>query len=232
MKNYILIIFSVVLSGCMAIPKTEAVGMVSDKDLSFPKLNQKIYVVTEGLVHIKTSYKSGYRYKLKFPYDERVQMGMASVKVNANEDLIPSILEEREYHCASTNAYRDLIGFGNRNVCFLEENGKFTKMRYAPGAYWFTQDITPPIEVIKTEIILSSFGSYAKKELSYGGSSKNLLMFFEKEYTSDLSNPSKIKPIAIAVESTPKSIEISGAQIKVLDFSGNSLTFILEKAFD
>lgn len=232
MKKIIFTSILIVISGCTAIPKDGNVAGISEKNLTFPKIDQKIYVVSEGLVHLKTSYKSGYRYKLKSTFKRSVQMGMASITVDASESLVPSILDEKEHHCAYSNAYRDMIGFGNRNVCFLEKDGLFTELRYAPGAYWFTQEISPPLETIRTEVIVTTSGDYSKKELIYNGSSNGTLMFTENVYMSDLSKPSKTKPIAVQIDVTPKTINISGSLIRVVEYTGNTLAFVLEKSFD
>jgi hypothetical protein len=161
-----------------------------------------------------------------------VQIGLASINVRRDERLIPSTLDGKDYHCAVTNVYRDLIGFSNNKVCFGETNGKFTVLRYAPGSYCFTLDLLPPLETIKTEVITSINGGYTKKELVYNGSNKNTLTFIEREYTSNLETPSKTKPIAIVVDATPKVVEVSGALINVIEYNNNSLTLTLEKPFD
>jgi hypothetical protein len=232
-KNIIFISVALFLSGCVAIPKINSAGDISDKNISFPVLNQKIFVVSGGMVHLKTAYTSGYRFKLKQPYQQSVQLGMASISVGSEEELIPSVLDGVEYHCVTNNGYKDLIGFTNKNVCFYEDQGKFTKVRYAPGAYWFSLNLSPSIDTIKNEIIVSKSKSYAKKELIYDGSSLNgNLIFIEKEYIDNLTKPSKLRPVAIKIDGVPTSIEVSGAIINVLEYTPSSMTFTLEKSFE
>ncbi len=231
-KKFTILLTTVILSGCVAVPKKDATGGISEKSLYFPKENQKTYVVSGGIAHLKTAYKSGYRFKLKAPITKSVQMGLATVSIGSDEYLQPSILDDREHHCATGNAYRDLIGFGSKRVCFLEEDGKFTALRYAPGAYWFKVDLNPPLETTKTEIVTEILNSYAKKELVYNGSTEKTLMFIEKEYSKDLEKPSKIKPVNVKIEGNSTNIEISGAKINVLEYTSNSMTYFIEKSFD
>lgn len=231
-RKITLISFTVILSGCVAVPKKEGIGSISEKHLSFPKNNQKTYVVAGGLVHLKTAYKSGYRFKLKNHFSKSVQLGMANINVGINQDLRPSILDEQEHHCATVDSYRDLMGFNKKDVCFLEENGKFVTLRYAPGSYWFKSELIPPLETIKTEIVTESFNSYTKKELIYNGSTNKTLMFIEKEYGNDLQKPLKMRPVNVRLEENSEIIEISGSKIKVFEYNANSMTFAIEKSFD
>ena len=80
-KKFTILLTTVILSGCVAVPKKDATGGISEKSLYFPKENQKTYVVSGGIAHLKTAYKSGYRFKLKAPITKSVQMGLATVSI-------------------------------------------------------------------------------------------------------------------------------------------------------
>jgi hypothetical protein len=232
-KNISLILAALFISGCTAIPKTNSAGDVSKKEISFPPLGQKIFVVSGGIIHLKTAYVSGYKFSLAQPYQKSVQLGLANISVGVGEDLTPSMLDGEEYHCVSSNVYNDLIGFSNKNVCFHEDQGKFTKIKYAPGMYWFTVDLSPPVDTIKSEIIVSKTKTYAKKELIYDGSTTDgNIVIIEREYTDSLIRPSKLRPITIKVEKMPSKVDILGATINVLEYTPSSMTYTLEKSFE
>ena len=232
--NYTILItlITVCIIGCTAMPKNDMAGSITEKNLTFPPISKKIYVMAGGLVHIKTGYKSGYRFKLKDALDQSVQLGLATIKINPSDELIPSVLEGKEYHCVSFNAYKDMFGFGSSNVCLFEEQGKFTHIRYAPGVYWFKYDFSPPLGITKNEVVVAMNNAYSKKELVYDGSTLGNLMFSEKEYGINLQTPNKTKPIVVKIDSVPNLLDVSGASIKVLEYSSNSLTFTLEKSWD
>lgn len=232
-RHIALTLAAIFISGCTAIPKINSAGSITNKEIIFPLLGQKVFAILGGTVHLKTAYMSGYKFSFEQPYQKSVQLGLANISVEAGEALMPSILEGVEHHCVTSSAYKDLIGFTNKNVCFYEEKGKFTKAKYAPGIYWFTTDLVPPVDTIKNEIIVSKLKNYAKKELVYDGSTiDGNLMFIEREYTDNLTKPSKIRPVIIKMGKVPSKIEISGAVINILEYAPNSITFNLEKSFE
>ena len=99
--------------------------------------------------------------------------------------------------------------------------------------YWFTADLSPPIDALKSEIIVSKTKAYAKKELVYDGSTTDgNILIIEKEYTDSLVRPSKLRPITIKVGKLPSKVDVSGAIINILEYGPNSMTFTLEKSLE
>lgn len=227
-----LISFAVILSGCVAAPQKEVAANVSEKNLSFPKNDEKTYVVNGGLVHLKTAYESGYRFRVKNYFTKSVQLGLATINVGTDQDLQPSIIENEPYHCTTTNSYREIGGSTNKNVCFLEKHGKFIALQYAPTMFWHKHELNPPLETVRTEVVTDFSNLYTKKELIYNGSTNKTLMFLEKEYGNDLQKPFKMRPVNVKIEGNSEIIEISGAKIKVFEYNANSMTFAIEKPFD
>ena len=228
----ILTSLSVILFGCASTPKQEIASGGSEKNLSFPKLNEKTYVIGGGLVHLKTAYKSGYRFKVKNNFTKSVQLGFAVISIGVDQDLQPSTLDGEEYHCATEKSYREVGGATGRNVCFLEKDGKFIALQYAPRMFWIKNDLVPPVDVVRTEVVTEFLGAYAKKELIYNGSKNDTLMFIEKDYGSDLQKPLRVRPVNVNIRRNSEIIEISGAKIRVFEYNSSSMTFAVEKVFD
>lgn len=220
----LLAITFITLAGC-ATTVQKQVTSESDKIFEHPRVGQKVYAVSGGLVHLRTAYKSGYKYKVKEHLEVPVQLGLAKVTFRTGDDLRTTLRDGVEYQCASNNAYVDYIGYTSDRACLLVEEGKFTQLTYAPGILWFNVKLDKPAAFVRTEVATSMTGSYSKKELIYDGSQLGSLLFIEKVYGLNLTEAMGIRPLLVKIDSLPATVDAGGVKINVLEYKYNSITY-------
>jgi len=222
------------LIGCAAKPIVKGDSELQHKKATFPKIGQQIHVVTGGLVHLHTDYRSRFAYRLSQPLSIRFTLGW--IKVTKDDVLFEASLEGQDVFCTVRNVYYDLlIGLvgPTRNACFVQsEKGKFNKVKAHPGEYWFTKEIDPAIDYIGSEVPFIADGKPFKRELIFEGSQNGNIFFTERLYEMSLDAPSKAKPLFAKIDSIPTEIFLDGAVLNVTSFTSNSLTYNLIKSWE
>lgn len=225
-KCLTVLLLSMAISGCVTTPVKDGVGDVAEKNFRFPKIGQKIHVISNGIVLMDASYKSGYKYKLVNPLSLTLGFGAYSVQIDKNEELVPSILDGKEVHCTTSNSMRQLIGMSSNRACLAISGTKATHLKYAPSAHWFTKEFEEPIEVSRREVAVNPSGTVTKTELIYQGSTGGKIMFLRKDFGENLEIPKSAKPIIVDIKDG--GVEILGARITVENANSNSLTYTID----
>lgn len=229
MKTGLLLLLSSFLAvACTSItPIKEGAGDIAAKEVMLPRVGQKMHVPINGLVLLKASYKSGYRYSLKSPLDVSFVLGTYGVRVSSSEELVPKHLENKEFHCTTSRSVWQLMGPGSSDACFEVKDSKIHLMKYAPSAYWFSESFSPPLEVVRREVAMHDSPNPTKVEIVYQGYSNGRILFLKKEYGANLELPVLTSPLS--VEDYSNGIDILGAKIIVDKVDSRSLTFSVDR---
>lgn len=232
MKNLIFVgVCCLILVGCAARPPTVGDSSVQLKTASFPKQGQQVHAVVGGLVHLKANYQSSFSFRLVNPLSMGFYLGR--VVVSTKDSISQASLDGDVVFCTSSKTYIDLLTGPHAIACFKSsEQGKFSSVRSAPGAMWFSKQLSPPIDYVSTEMALNSDGKPLKRELIFDGSQNQTLLFTEKIYDNSVETASRSKPLMVKVESSPSKVTLNGAEINIISYTNNSLTYTLEKAWD
>lgn len=227
----VVLVMTTVLSGCATIPTIKGDSVPREKNAFFPKENQQIHVVNGGLVHLRTNYISRFAFRMAQPLSTGFMLGRITV---STEDLLSEAdLDGKRFYCTSRNAYSDPLTGPLAKACFqVAENDKFSHVKVAPGAIWFTKELTPNVDYIGFEMPIISGTKPLKRELIFEGSEGGNLLFTERLYETSLETPSRAKPLLVKVDSTPAQISLNGAILNVVAYTTNSLTYTLQKAWE
>ena len=207
---------------------------IQQKVISFPKQGQQVHAVVGGIVHLKADYQSSYAYKLVLPLSIGFMLG--EVKVSNNEMLFQGSLDGEDVFCTRSKVYYDLLAGPWAIACFQSaDKGQFNNVKVAPGALgnWMNKQLSPPIKyVVGSEMAFSSGGKPLKRELIFDGGQKETLLFSEKIYEKSVETASRIKPLMTKIESVPSKVSLDGAEINIINYTSNSLTYSIEKPWD
>lgn len=232
MKTLISIgICGLILAGCAAKPLTAGDSTVQLKTASFPKPGQQTHAVVGGLVHLKADYQSGFSFRLVNPLSMGFYLG--KVIVSSKDEITQSVLDGEVVFCTRSRAYIDPLTGPQAVACFQSvDKGKFSHVKAAPGSLWFNKQLSPPIDYVSSETAFSTGGKPMKRELIFDGGENGTLLFTEKVYENSVETANRSKPLMVKVESTPRKVSLDGAEINIVSFTNNSLTYSLEKAWD
>lgn len=227
------IIFSIAaalsLSGCLIAPTIKKDAYAETRTASFPKVVQKVYAVSGGIVHMKANYVSAYEYSLVEPLN--TNYWLQRLRVPVTEKFRAAAYDGKEVYCSSSMVIVDLITGPFRQACFVLDGGKFTEVMAFPGGATMAKKFDPGLEVTRTEIIIPQGEKILKRELIYEGSQDGVLHFSERIYDNTVDVPSKKKPIAVKAEKTPLSIDVLGVNLSIQDYKYNSITYTLERGW-
>lgn len=232
MKKLTLIgVFCLTLGGCAITPVQEGDSVIGQKIVSFPKIGQQVHAVVGGLVHLSTDYQSKHSFRLVKPFS--IVLGMGKAVVSSDEIIQQSSLDGDVAFCTDSLTYQPYLGFANARACFRStEKGKFNNVRLMPGIAFINKDIVPPIDYVSAEQVSGSGGKPLKRELIFDGGQNQTLLFTEKIYENSLETPSRSKPLMVKVELSPSKVTLNGAEINIISYTNNSLTYTLIKAWD
>lgn len=232
MNSLALSAVSLLLAACAAKPIISGDSTVQQKSISFPKQGQQVHVVIGGIVHLKAGYQNSYSYHLTKPLALGFMLGR--LYVSNQVQINQASLDGQKVFCTDSNVYSDSLAGPLKVACFeSKETGKFHNVKVAPGEMWFNKEIFPPVDYVSSEHITTLSGGQAlKRELIYEGGQNDTLLFTEKIYENSIDVATRTKPILAKVETVPSKVTLNGAEIYVTKFSGNSLTFVLEKPWD
>jgi hypothetical protein len=232
MKTLISIaICGLILAGCAAKPLTTGDSTVQLKTASFPKQGQQAHTVVGGLVHLKAHYQSGFTFRLVNPLSMGFYLG--KVIVATKDEMTQSVLDGEVVFCTRSKAYIDPMTGPHAVACFQSaDKGKFNSIKAAPGSLWFNKQLLPPIDYVSSETAFSMGGKPLKRELIFEGGENGTLMFSEKIYENSVEIASRSKPLMFKVESIPSKAILNGAEITIINYTNNTLTYSLEKAWN
>lgn len=220
-----------ILVGCATKPLTSGDSTVQVKTATFPKQGQQVHAVVGGLVHLKADYQSGFTFRLVNPLSMGFYLG--KVMVSTRDEIAQASLNGEVVFCTSSRVYVDPLTGPHAVACFQSvDKGKFNNIKAAPGPIWFNKQLSPPIDYVSYEMAISSGGKPLKRELIFEGSQNETLSFTEKIYENSVEKSSRSKPLMIKVELTPIKVTLNGAEINIISYTNNSLTYSLEKAWD
>lgn len=197
------------------------------------KQGQQVHAVVGGIVHLKADYQSKYTYRLTLPLSMSMGFGMGEVRVSDKEMLSQSSLDGEIVFCTSSMVFYGLTG-PRAIACFQSaDKGQFNNIKVAPDRVkWFYKQLSPPIDYVGSEIAFSSGGKPLKRELIFDGGEKETLFFTEKIYEHSVETASRMKPLTTKVESVPSKVTLDGAEINIINYTNNSLTYSIEKPWD
>lgn len=224
-------IYCLILIGCAARPPTVGDSTLQLKTTSFPKQGQQVHAVAGGLVHLRANYQSSFSFRLVNPLSMGFYLGR--VLVSTNDSISQASMDGDVVFCTRSKTYIDPLTGPHAIACFQSnEQGKFNSVKAAPGAMWFSKQLSPPIDYVSSEMALNLNGKPFKRELIFDGSHNQMLLFTEKIYDKSVETASQLKPFMVKVESSPSKVSVNGAEINVISYTINSLTYTLEKAWD
>jgi hypothetical protein len=201
------------------------------KTVTFPKQGQQGHAVLGGMIHLRADYQSGYVFKLVNPL--AMSFALGKISISSNEIMTQSALDGEVVFCTISKTYLDPFTGPQAISCLQStENGTFNKIKVAPGAMWFSKDLSPPINYIGAEKAVAIGGKPMKRELIFDGGQNGTLLFTEKIFENSIDTASKSKPLMVKVESVPSKVTLDGVEINVTAFTNNSLTYSLEKPWD
>ena len=232
MKKVIsVVVYCLILAGCAARPPTVGDSTVQSKTVSFPKQGQQVHTAVGGLVHLKANYQSKFSFRLVNPFSMGFYLG--KIVVSTNDLISQSSLDGAVVFCTGSNTYIDPLTGPHAISCFQSnEQGKFSSVKAAPGAMWFSKQLPQPIDYAGFEMALNSDGKPLKRELIFDGGQGQTLLFTEKIYENSVEKANRSKPLMVKIESSPSKVTLDGAEINIISYTNNSLTYTLEKAWD
>ena len=195
MKIIILVFSFFVLSGCASVPMPIN-NEYSQTKIRFPDKNIVKTINKGDIAFLDYDYESKVTYATESEVDTRIYFDKVFVPKGAS--LTKSTLQGKEVLC-----YNDI-----RPICFNSSSDKayLDKVSMAPGAVWFSKELSPPIKYMTTE-------TYRKKsmptkiEILFDGYEQNYLSFIYKEFTNQSMLPSLMEPILIKVLDTPTIVK-------------------------
>jgi len=226
-RGALLVLIVALLSGCLATPQTKVDAYAQNRVLSYPRTGQKIFAVAGGIVHLKAEYSSAYEYSLAQPLN--TNFWLQRLVVPTNEKFRAAVVEGKEVYCSQSKVIIDILTGPFREACFILEDGKFRKAMAFPGGEAMAKEFSPPLEVSRTELILSQSGKVLKRELIFDGAQDGNLLFSERIYEGRVDVPSRSKPLVSRVRQLPMTVEVAGVLLTIEDYKSNSLTFTLDR---
>lgn len=217
-----LLISSVFISGCVATAIKSGVAEVETKTLNYPQPNTNIYAVKGSVMLLRAKYESGYRYRLNEDLALTLQYGNVSVKIDKGEELKPSIMDGKEYHCKDA-ASRTFLSITRNPVCLEIKDGKVLRMRYAPSAYYFTYEFDKPLSASREEIAVNVGSGVSKVEVLFEGANEETILLLMREYGENLTIPKSSKPIIF--KKNANKIDELNVELEITSLKGDGVGY-------
>lgn len=218
----------IILSGC-TVPVIKGDSELTKKLISFPKVGTITTTQVGNIAVLHTNYLSRHVYKLEKPFLKNVML-LSKITVSNDDELLKADINGDTLYCTQFNAYIEPITGPRAIACFKSTSpGKFSSVTYRPGAIWLSSDISPEIEFKSNEVQIKDKSLASKRELVYEGSNNGIISFSEKIYENSLTQPSRIKPVMVKIDSVPKKITINDLEINVINHNSNNIVFELIK---
>lgn len=214
-KFALLLVFclSTIMIGCASTPQLID-REYSHTKISFPDKNVVKTINKGDIAFLNYDYESKFTYKTEA--EVNTWMTLNKIYVPSGANLIKSTLQGKEIFC-----YND-----TRPICLDSNSDKehFYKVWMAPGAIWFSKDLTPPVKYSTTETYRKK-STPTKIEIFFDGYNQNYLSFIYKEFTDQSTLPSLTQPVLVEVSNTPIIVNIKNVKIEVTQYTNKTLTF-------
>lgn len=205
--------FAILLIGCATVPKPID-REYSHTQIKFPDKNIFKTINNGDIAFLNYDYESKVTYKTDGEVSTRIAFDKVFVPKGAS--LTKSNLKGKDVLCY--NAIRPICFDGNLDKQYLN------KVSMAPGAVWFSQDLSPPIKYITTETYRQK-STPSKIEVLFDGYDQNYLSFIYKEFTDQSTLPSLTQPVLVEVLNTPIIVSVKNVKIEVTKYTNKTLTF-------
>lgn len=204
---------SISMVGCASSPQPIDRGY-SHTQIKFPDKNIVKTINKGDIAFLDYDYESKVSYTTDGEVDTRIVFDKVFVPKGAS--LTKSTLQGKEVLC-----YNDI-----RPICFDSSSDRayLNKVSMAPGAVWFSKDLSPPIKYITTETYRKK-STPTKIEVVFDGYEQNLLSFIYKEYSDQSMQPSLTQPVLVEVLSTPIMVNVKNIKLEVTQYTDKTLTF-------
>ena len=228
MRTLILLI-SLAFSGCATI-KVSELSTVESRIGAVPNIDEQAVAPVGGIIYSQFRYWSKKGYRLK--NDLSVGLGLGRVSVSDGDFVLKAEVEKHAAYCTEKRAYIDPLFGPHATACFIDvdNDGKFERLKAAPGVIWFESVITPALEYEKSELIIPRTDSF-KYELLYQGITNGSLKLSYREYINDFARPAFFQDVTYDLDSTTTTITFRTVRIEVLRANNNQITYRVLSGF-
>ena len=217
------------LSACATVQVVETL-QIEEKVGKVPPIGQNAEAPTGGTVFSQFRYwqKTGYRI---MDYHSQA-LALGRVSVGAGDFVVRAVLENENVFCTEKRAYIDPMVGPHAIACFLDRDndGRFEKVKTAPGGVWFERDVFPPFRYEKSELIVPRSDAF-KYELLYQGVSKDTLRLSYREFLNEFARPAFFQDVTYDIEERPSTITFRAVKIEVLDADNNKIVYRVLSGF-
>jgi len=228
MRTLILLI-TLALSACATV-KVAELSTVDSRIGTVPKIGEHAVAPVGGIIYSQFRYWSKTGYRLKGGLS--VGLGLGRVSVSDGDFVLKAEVENKTAFCTEKRAYIDPLVGPHATACFIDadNDGKFERLKAAPGAIWFESEITPPLAYEKSELIIPRNDSF-KYELLYQGITKGSLKLSYREYINDFARPAFFQDVTYDLDSTPTTITFRTVRLEVLSANNNQISYRVLSGF-
>ena len=228
MRTLILLIVLAV-SGCATV-KVSELSTVDSKIGTVPNIGEQAVAPVGGVIYSQFRYWSKIGYRLKGDFS--AGLGLGRVSVSDGDFVLKAEVENKTAFCTENRAYVDPMVGPHTTACFIDadNDGKFERLKAAPGAIWFESEIAPPLSYEKSELVIPRNDSF-KYELLYQGISKGSLKLSYREYINDFARPAFFQDVTYDLDSTPTTITFRTVRLEVLSANNNQISYRVLSGF-
>lgn len=223
------LLITLALSACATV-KVSELSTVDSRIGTVAKIGEQAVAPVGGIIFSQFRYwsKTGYRMK----GDLSVGLGLGRVSVSDGDFVLKAEVENKTAFCTEKRAYIDPLVGPHTTACFIDadNDGKFERVKAAPGAIWFESEIVPPLSYEKSELILPRSDSF-KYELLYQGTTKGSLKLSYREYLNDFARPAFFQDVTYDLDSTPTTITFRTVRLEVLRANNNQIAYRVLSGF-
>ena len=217
------------LSACATVQVVETL-QIEEKVGKVPPIGQNTEAPTGGTVFSQFRYWQKAGYRIMDSHSQGLALGRVSV--GAGDFVVRAVLENENVFCTEKRAYIDPMVGPHAIACFLDRDndGRFAKVKTAPGGVWFERDVFPPLRYEKSELIVPRSDAF-KYELLYQGVSKDTLRLSYREFLNEFARPAFFQDVTYDIEERPATITFRSVKIEVLDADNNKIVYRVLSGF-
>lgn len=225
----LILLIVLAISGCATV-KVSELSTVDSKIGTVPNIGAQAVAPVGGVIYSQFRYWSKIGYRLKGDFS--AGLGLGRVTVSDGDFVMKAEVENKTTFCTEKRAYIDPMVGPHTTACFIDadNDGKFERLKAAPGAIWFESEIAPPLAYEKSELIIPRNDSF-KYELLYQGISKGSLKLSYREYINDFARPAFFQDVTYDLDSTPTTITFRTVRLEVLNANNNQISYRVLSGF-
>lgn len=225
----LLLLIVLMLANCATVKVIET-PIVDERIGKVPNIGDQATVPVGEVLYSQFKYwsKTGYRIQSNFS----VGLGLGRIAVSDGDFVAKADVEGELVYCTEKAAYIDPLTGPFKTACFVDRNndGRFDKVKAAPGVIWFEKDVAPPLPFEKSEQIAPRGDSF-KYELLYQGTSNNSLKLSYREYLNDFARPAFFQDVTYDLKTRPTTITFRTVRIEVMEADNNQLVYRVLSGF-